>query len=143
MNTLRTLSIAGIIGLTTLTGCGSSSDHHASSDSTDYGSARRSADHVARDSGAASRVPADARIVDEGHGSSLGFTARDRGTVYLVDSSAGAVIWNSSIHDGDRVAVVPDKNRIEINGKEQAKIDLKSNDRFQLFYLSSDHGSRY
>jgi hypothetical protein len=142
MNTLRTLSTAGIIGFTALAGC-SSGDHHASRD-YDYGSARSSSDRVERDSGTTSRVPRDARVVDEGRGGALGFTARDRGQVYLVDESAGAVVWDSSVRDGDRVTVVPDKNRIEINGKEQAKIDLKSKDRFQLYYLSSDNrGSRY
>ena len=144
MNTLRTFSVAGLIGLTTLVGCSAFEGHSSRDrDSDSTGSARRSSDRVERSSGASSNVPRDARVVDEGRGGSLGFTARDSGTVYLVDDTAGSVIWDSKIRDGDRVTVIPDKNRIEINGKEQAKIDLKSNDRFQLYYLGSDRGSRY
>ena len=143
MTTLRNLSLAGMLGLGLLaTGCGSS-DHHSTSSSSERRDrdATVSGERVDVDPHTARKVPRDARVVDEGRGSTISYSARGDGEVYLVDSSAGTVIWDSKTRDGDRITVDPGRNRIEINGREQTKIDLKSNDRFQLYYLPTDFRS--
>jgi hypothetical protein len=142
MATLRNLSFAGLLGLGILAGCGSSSNHDSRSSSE-----RRdrdvtlSGERVDVDPHTARKVPRDARAVDEGRGSTLSYSARCDGEVYLTDASASTVIWDAKVRDGDRISVDPDHNRIEINGREQTKIDLKSNDRFQLYFLPTDFRS--
>ena len=86
------------------------------------------------DQGTSFGVPRSARPVDETHGGRLDYAVRDDGRVYLADYSARTVIWDGSVRRGDRIYVNPDKNRIELNGKKQADIDLKSNHRFVLFF---------
>ena len=86
------------------------------------------------DPGTSYGVPHSARPVDETHGGRLDFAVPESGRVYLADDTARTVIWDGSVHRGDRVYVNPDKNRIELNGKKQAEIDLKSNHRFVLFF---------
>jgi hypothetical protein len=139
MATLRNLSFAGLLGLGILAGC-SSSDRHSSSERRDR-DATLSGERVDVDPHTARHVPRDARVVDEGRGSTLSYSARGDGEVYLTDSSASAVIWDSKVRDGDRITVDPSRNRIEINGREQTNIDLKSNDRFQLYFLPTDFRS--
>jgi hypothetical protein len=140
MTAFRNLTLAGALGLSLLAaGCSAfDNDHHSSRDSRD--DARVSRD-VERESGAARSLPRDARVVDEVRGGRMSYAARDSGTVYLYDATARTIVWDGRVRDGDRVTVNPDKNRIEINGKEQADIDLKSNHRFELY--STDRSSRY
>jgi len=145
MTTLRNLSLAGLLGLGLLAAGCSSNDHHSSSSSS---SERRdrdatvSGERVDVDPHTARHVPREARVVDEGRsGGTLSYSARGDGEVYLVDSSASTVIWDAKTRDGDRITVDPSRNRIEINGREQTKIDLKSGDRFQLYYLPTDSRS--
>jgi len=141
MTTLRNLSLAGILGLGLLAaGCGSS-DHHSTTSSSERRDrdATLSGERVDVDPHTARKVPREARVVDEGRsGGTLSYSASGDGEVYLVDSSASTVIWDAKTRDGDRITVDPGRNRIEINGREQTKIDLKSNDRFQLYYLPTD-----
>jgi hypothetical protein len=147
MTRFKSVSFAGLLGLSLLAGCSSShdKDHHTSrstrSDDVVLSGERRG--DVDRDPSAARKVPRDAQVVDEGRDSTLRYSARDDGTVYLVDSSASTVVWSGNVRDSDRVTVDPGKNRIEINGKEQSTIDLKSSDRFQLYFLRSSTRSRY
>jgi len=144
MTTIRNLSFAGLLGLGLLAAGCSSHDHHSTSSSS---SERRdrdvtlSSERVDVDPHTARHVPRDARVVDEGRGSTISYSARGDGEVYLTDSSAQTVIWDSKVRDGDRISVDPARNRIEINGREQTKIDLKSNDRFQLYFLPTDFRS--
>jgi hypothetical protein len=141
MATLRNLSLAGLLGIGLIAGC-SSDDHHASRD-RDNGdvvlSGERRGEPVDVDAHTARKVPRDARVVDEGAGGTLSYTARGDGEVYLNDRSAETVIWDAKVRDGDRITVDPDRNHIEINGRDQTKIDLKSTDRFQLYFLGTDY----
>jgi len=147
MTQFRTLSFAALLGISLLAGC-SAFDNNDRSDRDrdrdridDNGRVSRTAGGtVDRDAGTSNRVPRDARVVDEGRGgsgSSLRYTADYDGTVYLVDSSAGVVVWDQRVRDRDRIEVTPGANRITVNGKETANIDLKKNDRFQLYFLDS------
>jgi len=142
MATLRNLSLAGILGLGLVAGC-SSSDRHSSRDSNGdvVLSGERRGEPVDVDPHTARKVPRDARVVDEGTGSTLSYSARGDGEVYLNDRSADTVVWDSKVRDGDRITIDPGRNRIEINGREQTKIDLKSTDRFQLFFIGTDYRS--
>jgi hypothetical protein len=107
-----------------LSGC---AIHETHSDRMDRGG-------VERDPGTSYGVPRNARVVDETHGGRLDYAVAQDGKVYLADDTARTVIWDGRVHRGDRVYVNPDKNRIELNGKKQADIDLKSNHRFVLFF---------
>jgi hypothetical protein len=140
MTTLRNVSFAALLGLGVLAGCGSTdrrSDSRSSSERRDR-DVTLSGERVDVDPHTARKVPRDARVVDEGRGGTLGYAARGDGEISLVDSSAQTVIWDSKVRDGDRITVDPNRNRIEINGREQTKIDLKSSDRFQLHFLPTD-----
>jgi hypothetical protein len=142
MATLRNLSLAGILGLGILAGCDSGNDRTSSRDRNNGDvvlSGERRGEPVDVDPHTARKVPRDARVVDEGAGSTLSYSARGDGEVYLNDRSADTVIWDAKVRDGDRITVDPGRNRIEINGREQTKIDLKSTDRFQLFFLGTDY----
>jgi len=148
MTVFRNLTLAGVLGLGLLAaGCSAfdndhDHDHHASRDRYDdrYDNSRASGD-VERASGTSRSLPRDARMVDEVRSGRMSYTARDSGSVSLYDATARTVVWDGHVRDGDRVTVNPDKNRIEINGKEQADIDLKSNHRFELY--STDRSRRY
>jgi hypothetical protein len=144
MSTLRNLSLAGMLGLGLLAAGCSSNDHHSTSSSSERRDrdATLSGERVDVDPHTARHVPRDARVVDEGRsGGTLNYSARGDGEVYLTDATAATVIWDAKVRDGDRITVDPSRNRIEINGREQTKIDLKSNDRFQLYYLPTDFRS--
>jgi hypothetical protein len=140
--------LAGVVGLGLFAGgCSAFDNDHdrdrssgssRSSDRYDDSRASRSGD-VDRASGTSRSLPRDARLVDEVRSGRMGYTARDSGEVYLYDATARRLIWDGRVRDGDRVTINPDKNRIEINGKEQADIDLKSNDRFELYFLDSGY----
>ena len=146
MTTIRNLTLAGVLGLGLLaSGCSAfdndhDHDHHSSRDYDRYDSSRTSGD-VERAPGTSRSLPRDARMVDEVRGGRMSYTARDSGTVALYDATARTVVWDGHVRDGDHVTVNPDRNRIEINGKEQADIDLKSNHRFELY--TTDRSRRY
>src|SRR5690242_2640604 len=101
MATIRNLALSGLIGLGILAGCSSSDDRHVSRE-------RRSSEPVLSgervevDPHTSNKVPRDARVVDEGRGSTLSYTARGDGEVYLADASARTVIWDGKVRDGDR-----------------------------------------
>jgi hypothetical protein len=151
MTAFRNLTLAGVLGLGLLAGGCSAfdndNDHHSSRSSDRYddrydsGRVSRSGGDVERASGTSRSLPRDARMVDEVRGGRMNYTARDSGEISLYDATARTVVWDGRVRDGDRVTVNPDKNRIEINGKEQADIDLKSNHRFELY--STDRSRRY
>jgi hypothetical protein len=140
MATLRNLSFLGMLGLGVLAGC-SSSDKHSSRDRNGdvVLSSERRGEPVDVDPHTARKVPHEARVVDEGRGGTISYAARGDGEVYLTDASAQTVIWDAKARDGDRITVDPNRNRIEINGREQTNIDLKSGDRFQLYFLPTDN----
>jgi hypothetical protein len=146
MTAFRNLTLAGVLGLGLLAAGCSAFDNDSRSDrdryDDRYDNSRVSRD-VERDSGAARNLPRDARVVDEVRGGRLNYSARDSGQVYLYDATAGTLVWDGRVRDGDRVTVNPDKNRIEINGKEQADIDLKSNHRFELYSTDVGRSRRY
>lgn len=128
--------LASLLSLGTI-GCSSlDDDDRISRDRDRYDDPVLSGGRVDRDSDASRHLPRDARIVDEGRDTTLRYVARDRGTVYVYDVDAGTVVWNDTVRDGDRVHVDPDKNRIEVNGREATKIDLKSDHRFRIYFLS-------
>jgi hypothetical protein len=134
MSTFRNVMLTGVLGLGLVAAVGcTESEHHSHNYDDRYDHSRSSAD-VERASGTARGLPHDARMVDEVRGNRMSYTARDSGEVYLYDASARKLIWDGHVRDGDRVTVNPDRNRIEINGREQADIDLKSNDRFELYF---------
>jgi hypothetical protein len=140
MSTFRNIMLAGVLGLGLgLSGCSAfdndhDRDHHSSRDYDRYDNTRTSGD-VERAAGAATHLPRDARMVDEVKGGKLSFVARDSGEAYVYDANARTVVWSGHVRDGDRLTVNPDKNRIEINGRDQADIDLKSNHRFEVYTL--------
>ena len=145
MTQFRTLSFAALLSISLLAGCSafdgdSRSDRDRDRNTDSDRTSRTAGGTVDRETGTSSRVPRDARVVDEGRGgggNALRYTADYDGTVYLVDSSAGVVVWDQRVRDRDRVEVTPGANRITVNGKETANIDLKKNDRFQLYFLES------
>lgn len=141
MTAFRTLSLVAVLATATLGGCsmfGSDDDHHSRDDSRSsdrYDDTRRSSDRYdSRDVRDIRGVPRNARLVDETRGGTLSWSARDSGHVYVADLSKGAVIWDKKVRDGDRVSVDPDKNRISLNGHDDTDMDLKSNNRFGLFF---------
>jgi hypothetical protein len=139
MTRSKTLSLAGVLGAALfVTGCSSGPFSRDRDRDDDHGRVTQTAGgNVDRDSGTARHVPRDAQVVDEGrggNGNSLRFQSRDSGTVYLVDTTADAVVWDQHIRDGDRVEVTPGANRIEVNGKEPVQLDLKKDHRFQLYF---------
>ena len=136
MATIGNLALSGAIGLGILAGC-SSDDRHTSRERRDNEPVL-SGERVDVDPHTSNKVPRDARVVDEGRGSTLSYSARGDGEIYLTDASARTVIWDSKVRDGDRISVDPSRNRIEINGREQTNIDLKSTDRFQLYFLGTE-----
>jgi len=145
MTAFRNLTLAGVLGLSLLAvGCTDTDhhEHHVSRDYDRYDDSRASAD-VERAAGTSRSLPRDARMVDEVRGGRMSYTARDSGAVSLYDATARTVVWDGHVRDGDRVTVNPDKNRIEINGKEQADIDLKSNHRFELYSTDVGRSRRY
>lgn len=148
MTAFRNLTLAGVLGLGLLAaGCSAfDNDSHSRRDRDDRydgGRTSRSTGDVERASGTSRSLPRDARLIDEVRGGRMSYTARDSGEVYLYDATARTVVWDGRVRDGDRVTVNPDKNRIEINGKEQADIDLKSNHRFELYSTDAGRSRRY
>jgi len=144
MTSLRNLSLIGLIAFgAALAGCTSSDDHGgrvSRIDPTDhydrYDDSRTSSDRLDARPLDIRGLSRDARLVEETRrpGDTMSFTARDPGRAYLVDVTKGDVVWDKSIRDGDRVSIDPDHNKIAVNGHDDVKIDLKSNNRFQLYF---------
>lgn len=162
----KTFGLAAVLGLATLTGCsafeGDSNDDDdfrvsrdrdedviLSGDRYDdrYRDRDRDRDRDRYDPdvdiapSTANKVPRDARVVDSGS-NSLSYTAREDGSVYLYDEDARAVVFDARLRDGDRVSVDPDANRIEVNGRQQGRIDLKSDHNFRLYFLEGLKSTR-
>jgi hypothetical protein len=116
---LKILSIASL-ALLLLAGC---SEH-----------GRTYTQGVQRDENTSYEIPPGATIVGETTGGRLEYLVPRDGKVYLGDDTAHVIVWDGRVREGARVFINPDKNRIEIDGKEQAKIDLKRKHRFTLFY---------
>ena len=154
LTTAMGLSLFAAGGCSSLMGDSDDDDDRRSSRDYDYGRSSRSSrdydrdsrvsgERVERDARTARKVPREARVVDEGRSGSLSHTARYDGEVYLLDSTATTVVWDAKVREGDRITVQPTSNRIEINGREQANIDLASDHRFQLFYLETGRSGSY
>lgn len=151
-NRFFALGLAAMLGLTTMAGCSAlgigdddndddirvSRDDRSSRDDDVVLSGDRDVDVAGS---TANKVPKDARVVDSGSGS-LTYTAREDGSVYLYDEDARRVVWDERIRDGDRVAIDPDNNRIDLNGRAQSRIDLTSDHRFRLYYLEGLKSTR-
>lgn len=145
MHTAKKLSMLGLVLASgVVTGCGmfdndSDRDHdrsvrHDDRYDRDYDRGRTAGEKVERDLGTSRQVPRDARVVEEGRGAQS-FTAPRSGSVYVEDYDANTVVWDGKVREGDRVTVVPEKNRISINGKDQTSIDLKADHRFRVYFL--------
>jgi deoxycytidine triphosphate deaminase len=79
--------------------------------------------------------------------SSYGYDIRV-GSVFKIFTNVNSEIVDpKNFSEKSFVTVDPQRNRIEINGREQANIDLKNQNRFQLYYLetgySRSRSSRY
>ena len=135
-------AILGVGLLAAASGCSSFGGSDEKKDRNDRVSRGSDAD-VERAPGSKGKLPRDASRVDEGRDTTLRYDARDRGMVYLVDRTADVVIWSGDVRDGDRVAIDPAKNKIEINGREQARIDLKGDHKFELYFNRTASSSRY
>ena len=144
MSTLRNLSLTAVLGAALLAGAGCSmfGGDDDKKDRRDDRVSRSDRSDVERAPGSKGKLPSDARRVDEGRDTTLRYDVRDRGTVYLVDRTADVVVWSSDVRDGDRVNIDPAKNKIEVNGREQARIDLKGDHKFEL-YVDRPSSSRY
>jgi hypothetical protein len=130
---LRSMAFASLFGLAILSGC-SSDDGIFGSGDRDRDDDAVTAGDVERSAGAAKKLPADARVVDVGRGTSLSYEARDSGAIHLFDDTANTVVFSKRVTDGDRITVDPDKNRIEINNRQESDIDLASDHRFRLYF---------
>jgi hypothetical protein len=94
-------------------------------------------------SGGGNRIPSRAEIVAEGVGR-LTFDAPDPGRVYIYDARDRTVVYEARLQRGDQVVLIPDSNRVNINGKkvfDNSSIEKKHTHR--LYWMrdgSSDNG---
>jgi hypothetical protein len=82
-------------------------------------------------------IPRDARKVGEGAGR-LTYTARSAGRIYLWDLDDRTVIDNREIRRDQLYTVMPDQNRIEVDGRTVSKDDLKRRHNHRLYFRASD-----
>jgi len=92
--------------------------------------------------------PEQSRVVREGSGQ-LSYMARDDGRVYLYDVEDRAVVDSRPVSRGQEYLVVPDDNRVTLDGRTVLDRDLKSRHAHRIYFLSegrfdrdTDHGDR-
>lgn len=90
-------------------------------------------DRRSRDQRANANVPRGVQEVAIARGY-VGWTARRDGRVWITDSEHDAVIWNGRVYDGERVEVVPKRNRIFVDRREIARAEMKDNIRYRIWF---------
>jgi len=153
--TLGILSTAAAATLLSVAGCGSSSrdgsygrsdrydnDNRVVRDDRfhdDYNRDRyadrdyRDRDYRDRDASlSADRLSADSRVVNQGQGEELAFTADRSGSVYAYDVDSGKTVYSGHLHRGERFVLNPNGNRATVNGETVLQTDLKRDHRFEI-----------
>ena len=83
---------------------------------------------------AAGRIPRGATLVASQSGG-MGFLSREKGTVYLVDSKTGQVVYTAAVAYGDKLAFLPEQKQVLFNGNVVSQPDLNEKHVYRLFFL--------
>ncbi|MCY2954562.1 MAG: hypothetical protein NTU53_21740 [Planctomycetota bacterium] len=83
---------------------------------------------------AADRIPREATLVASQSGG-MGFLSRDKGTVYLVDSRTGQVVYTAAVAYGDKLAFLPEQKQVLFNGNVVSQPELNAKHVYRLFFL--------
>ncbi|HZL35826.1 MAG TPA: hypothetical protein VFC78_10990 [Tepidisphaeraceae bacterium] len=73
-------------------------------------------------------------------GKTVNGTAPGDGMVYVYDTSTQKVLYQGRVIKGDRVSVVPEKSRIQLNGNDVEQHVLNINDDYQVRFMSQPQG---
>jgi len=91
-------------------------------------------------SGGGGNIPSRAEIVSEGTGR-LSYEAPYPGRCYIYDVREREVVYNARLQRGDEIVLIPDSNRVNINGKkvlDNSSINKKHTHR--LYWLRDGGG---
>ena len=77
-------------------------------------------------------VPAGAEKLQSGHGT-LTATAPDGGRIYVVDHDTDKVIYSGRVHDGDRVRVDADNDKIQV-ADTTTEANLSHDHRYEIYF---------
>jgi hypothetical protein len=89
-----------------------------------------------RDLRGLNEIPRDARRVDLGSGPRLTYHADKAGRVYLYDRDADRVVYSEKVRRGDEVLVDPDRNLIQLNGRDLRDTDIPARHLYEMYYLA-------
>lgn len=81
-------------------------------------------------------IPNSARRVADGYGR-LRYRADRDATIWVGNESRGYVVVSRRISDGDEIEVIPDRNRVEIDGRAVYEQDMESGARHAIFISAS------
>ena len=76
------------------------------------------------------------RVMQGGRGENVNWTAKDDGTVYVMDRDSEKVIYTGSIRSGHRLEVNPSSGQVMNNGVIVNR-DAKDNARYNIYFLPS------
>jgi hypothetical protein len=82
-------------------------------------------------------IPNSARRVADGYGQ-LRYRADRDTTVWVANDSRGFVVVSQHVRRGDEIEVVPDRNRVEIDGRTVYDRDMESGARHAIFLGDSN-----
>jgi len=80
------------------------------------------------------QVPTDATLIGEQTGRLFYFGAA-RGTIYILDSKTGKVVYTTAVNPGDKVVLYPEKKQIIFNGQAISQPDLSQDRLYRLYFL--------
>ena len=95
---------------------------------SDYGSDSAPQDRPAN----YGNIPSSAERVAEGFGRLEYRAARD-GTAWITNDSRGYVVVSRRVSRGDKIEVIPDRNRVEVEGRIEFDRDMESSARHAIF----------
>lgn len=124
MNWNKTLIGAGLTFGIGLTGCSAIDDLRGKDDDNDT------------DIKDVSRIPDNARIVEEGRGQ-IDWTATGDGTIYLFDASDKNVLYTSQVRDGQRIGFDPKDDEVSVNGKEVKSLSMADENTYRIYFVGN------
>jgi len=107
-------------------------DPYPSNDRRDRDDRERERDRADRDE-RSSDLPYDARLVAQGTGQ-LQFTAGSVGRVWVYEAKNRAVVFTDQLLEGDALVMIPAEDKIFINQKTAARLELDNGQTYRLYF---------
>jgi hypothetical protein len=100
-------------------------------------------DRISRPSDARSLdgIPTRADRVAQGKDQRLIYTAPEDGTLYVYDATDRKLLFSGPLYRNEEFLMVPDGNRIEVNGRKAGTYNLHTDRKYELYFDRDNRSS--